>query len=107
VQAQLRRGQALQQQLELQQLEPGSQFVLHLVVLLHLLVFAPQPQNQVLLGCSTDLQLVLRQLEQLEQQQVFVQPNRQVLAQGHLQLLVHLHSCCQEPLLALQGCMQR
>ena len=72
MQAQLRRGQALQQQLELQQLEPESQFVLHLVVLLHLLVFAPQLQNQVLLGCLTDLQLVLRQLEQLEQQQVFV-----------------------------------
>jgi hypothetical protein len=70
----------VQPQLSVRQLvplrEPESRLALLLLVLLHLLGFAPRLQNQVLLDCSTGLQLVLRQLEQLEQQQVFVQPNR-------------------------------
>jgi hypothetical protein len=81
--------QQLVQQLALkreqQQLEPGSLFELHLVVLLHSLGFAPQLENQELPGCSTGLQLEQRQKEQLVQQQVFVQPNRQAQGQGQLQ----------------------
>jgi hypothetical protein len=93
VQEQPRRGLVPRQQRELQQLEPGSQFVLHLVVLLHLLAFASQPQNQVLLGCLTDLQLERPRQELLEQQQVFVQPNRLVLTQGQ-QRRLECSSCC-------------
>jgi hypothetical protein len=46
-----------EQQPEQQQLEPGSQLKLHLVVLLHSLGFAPQLENQELPGCLTGLQL--------------------------------------------------
>ena len=91
VQPQLVQPQLVQPQLLAPQRELESQWLLHLAVPLQLPVFAPQLQNQVLLGCSTGLQLVLRQLEQLEQQQVFVQPNRQERAQGHLQPQGHLH----------------
>jgi hypothetical protein len=80
--------QQLVQQLALkreqQQLEPGSLFELHLVVLLHSLAFAPQLQSQVLLGHLTGLQFGQRQKEQLVQQQVFVQ--QILLAQGQGQL---------------------
>jgi hypothetical protein len=55
--------QLVQPQLLAPQREPESQWLLHLAVLLQLQVFAPRLQHQVLLACSTGLQLVPRQLE--------------------------------------------
>ena len=101
----LEQPQLEQPQLLAPQRELESQCLLHLAVLLQLPVFVPRLQNQVLLGCSTGLQLVLRQLEQLEQQQVFVQLNLQERALGQRQQLGHLQLCCSEPSLALQVCM--
>jgi hypothetical protein len=73
----------LEQVLVRLQLEPGSQFVLHLVVLLHSLEFVPQLQCQELPG----LQLEQHQKVRLVQQQEFVQPNLLGQVQDQLQRL--------------------